>query len=259
MEIALPLGQRMLKKERLGLILREVNVHNKVILSDLSQRLKVSEDTIRRDLQELAEEDKLIKVRGGALSKSYQAYSYREHEIYAFAEKTLIARKAVQLLKDDMLVLISGGSTNLEVARLLPESLRLTFATVSLSTALQLMEHQSSETFFLGGNLSKSAKISVGGEVIQQLSDIRPDVCLLGVNGIDSREGLTELDMDIVTVKRAMISSARKVYALAISEKLDSVRKMRVCPLTAIDGLITELDPNHPRLASYRNLGIRVL
>jgi DeoR/GlpR family transcriptional regulator of sugar metabolism len=94
---------------------------------------------------------------------------------------------------------------------------------------MQLMEHPNSETLFIGGNLSKSAKIAVGGEVIQHLGEIRPDICFLGVNGIDAKEGLTELEMEIVTVKRAMIKSSRKVYALAITEKLNSVRKMRVC------------------------------
>jgi DeoR/GlpR family transcriptional regulator of sugar metabolism len=125
------------------------------------------------------------------------------------------------MLKDDMLVLISGGSTNLEIARILPPELRVTFVTVSLSTAMQLMEHPNSETLFIGGNLSKSAKIAVGGEVIQHLGEIRPDICFLGVNGIDAKEGLTELEMEIVTVKRAMIKSSRKVYALAIAEKLN--------------------------------------
>jgi DeoR/GlpR family transcriptional regulator of sugar metabolism len=243
----------MLKKERLSLILREVNIHNKVILSDLSQKLSVSEDTIRRDLQELADEDKLIKVRGGALSKSYQAYSYREHDIYAYQEKTIIARKAISLLRDDMLVLISGGSTNLEIARILPPELRVTFVTVSLTTALQLMEHPNSETLFLGGMLSKNAKIVVGGAVIQHLNEIKPDICFLGVNGIDANEGLTELEMEIVTVKRAMIKASKKVFALAISEKLNSVRKMRVCNLSEIDGLITELNPQNPILAPYQN------
>lgn len=248
----------MLKKERQALILREVNIHNKVILSDLSQKLDVSEDTIRRDLQELADAGKILKVRGGALSKSYHVYSYQENDIYAYQEKTIIARKAISLLRDDMLVLISGGSTNLEVARILPPELRVTFLTVSLSTAMQLMEHPNSETIFIGGQLSKTAKITIGGEVVHSLSEVRPDICLLGVNGIDAVEGLTEVDWDIVTVKRAMIRASRKVVALAIAEKLNSVRKIKVCSLSEIDTLITELDPNHPQLSAYRHAGVDV-
>jgi len=74
----------MLKKERQALILREVNIHNSVLLGDLSDKFTVSEDTIRRDLQELGARNKLIKVRGGALSRAYHAHSYRENDVYAY-------------------------------------------------------------------------------------------------------------------------------------------------------------------------------
>lgn len=249
----------MLKKERQALILREVNIHNKVILSDLSQKLEVSEDTVRRDIQELSDAGRVIKVRGGALSKSYQVYTYKEHDIYAYQEKTIIARKAITLLRDGMLVLISGGSTNLELARILPSDLKVTFLTVSLTTALQLMEHPSSETIFIGGQLSKTAQISVGGEVVQSLNDFIPDLCLIGVNGIDVQEGLTENDWEVATIKKTMIRVSRKVVALSITEKLNSVQKIKVYGANQIDYLITELNPEHESLAAYRELGMTVL
>jgi DeoR/GlpR family transcriptional regulator of sugar metabolism len=248
----------MLKKERQALILREVNIHNKVVLNDLSVKLDVSEDTIRRDLQELADAGKIIKVRGGALSKSYHVFSYKENDIYAYEEKTIIARKAISLLRDGMLVLISGGSTNLEIARILPPELKITFLTVSLSTALKLMEHPNSDVIFLGGQISKTAGITVGAEVVQTLMDIRPDICLLGVNGIDPAEGLTESDWEVMTIKRAMIKASKKIIALSIAEKLGSVQKIRVCELADIDVLITEFDPLHEDLTTYREQGIEV-
>jgi DeoR/GlpR family transcriptional regulator of sugar metabolism len=249
----------MLKKERQALILREVNIHNKVILSDLSQKLSVSEDTVRRDIQELSDAGRLIKVRGGALSRSYQVYSYKEHDIYAYQEKTIIARKAISLLRDGMLVLISGGSTNLELARILPPDLKVTFLTVSLTTAMQLVEHPSSETIFIGGQLSKTAQVSIGGEVVQNLNDFIPDICLIGVNGIDVSEGLTENDWEVATLKKTMIRVSRKVVALSIAEKLNSVQKIKVCGVNQIDYLITELSPEHEALVPYRKAGMEIL
>lgn len=249
----------MLKKERQALILREVNIHNKVILSDLSQKLSVSEDTVRRDIQELSDAGRLIKVRGGALSRSYQVYSYKEHDIYAYQEKTIIARKAISLLRDGMLVLISGGSTNLELARILPPDLKVTFLTVSLTTAMQLIEHPSSETIFIGGQLSKTAQVSVGGEVVQNLNDFIPDICLIGVNGIDVTEGLTENDWEVATLKKTMIRVSRKVVALSIAEKLNSIQKIKVCGVNQIDYLITELSPEHEVLVPYRKAGLEIL
>lgn len=249
----------MLKKERQALILREVNIHNRVVLSDLSNVLGVSEDTVRRDLQELADAGKIVKVRGGALSKSYHVYSYQENEIYAYQEKTIIARKAISLLRDDMLVLISGGSTNLEIARILPPDLRVIFLTVSLSTAMQLLEHPNAETIFLGGQLSKTAKISVGGDVVAQLNQIKPDLCLLGTNALDPMHGLTDTEWEVVTVKKAMIKSATKTVLLSISEKLGTVQKIKICDLDEADMLITELEPDHSSLQAYAAAGLKIL
>lgn len=249
----------MLKKERQALILREVNIHNKVLLSDLSDKMEVSEDTIRRDLQELSEAEKLIKVRGGALSKSYHAYSYRENDIYAYQEKTIIARKAISLLRDGMLILISGGSTNMEIARILPQDLKATFVTGSLSTAMQLLEHPNCQTIFLGGQLSPTAKVAVGGAVIDQLSHIRPDICLMGANSLDTETGLTDSDWEVVVVKRAMIQAAAKTVVLSIAEKLGSTQKIKICDLGAIDYLLTELDEHHELLQPYRRKGVQVL
>ncbi|MFZ4427568.1 MAG: DeoR/GlpR family DNA-binding transcription regulator [Saprospiraceae bacterium] len=249
----------MLKKERQALILREVNIHNKVILSDLSQKLDVSEDTVRRDIQELSDAGKVLKVRGGALSRAFHVHTYREHEVYAYEEKTIIGRKAIGLLREGMLVLISGGSTNHELARILPPDLRVTFLTPSISTAMQLMDHPGSETLFIGGQLSKTAHIAVGGEVVEALNHFKPDLCLLGVNGIDATEGVTENDWEVAVIKRAMVRVSKKVAVLAISEKLGSVQKIKVCDIGRIDFLVTELDHAHPRLAPYRKPGIEIL
>lgn len=249
----------MLKKERQTLILKEINIHNKVILSDLSQKFNVSEDTIRRDLQELADADKIIKVRGGALSKSYHIYSYREHDIYAHQEKTIIAQKAISLLRDGMLVLISGGSTNLEIARVLPPDLNVTFLTISLSTAMQLVDHPASEVIFLGGPISKSSRISIGADVVAQLHNVHPDICFVGTNSIDAKEGIMENDWEVATIKRAMIRASNKVAVLAISEKLDSRQQIRVCGLQEVDYLITELNPDNGQLQPYKTAGLKVL
>jgi DeoR/GlpR family transcriptional regulator of sugar metabolism len=249
----------MLKEERQALILHEVNVHNKVLLSDLSVKFDVSEDTVRRDLQELANSSKIVKVRGGALSTSYNAYTYREQDIYAHQEKVIIAKKAVTLLQDGMLVLISGGSTNLEIARHIPPDLKITFLTLSLSTAMQLLEHPTCETIFLGGQLSKTAKITVGGEVIAKLSEVRPDLCFIGTNGLDAAAGITESDWEVVTVKKAMIKVSSRVVISAIAEKLNSVQKIKVCDLNQVDMLITELPAHHETLLPYQHMGVRIL
>lgn len=249
----------MLKPERQLLILREVNVHNKVLQADLSELLNVSEDTIRRDLQELAEDGKLQKVRGGAISNSFQMVGATEREIYAYAEKTAIARKAIGLFRNGMHILISGGTTNLEVARLLPPGLKATFLTVSLPVAMQLARHTDSETLFIGGRISGDAQISTGGEVIRKLLSLSPDLCLLGANSIDPVNGLTDSDWEVVEVKQAMREVSAQTAALAISEKLNTCTKMRVCQLSELQYLITERPPDDPFLSPFRTPGLTLL
>ena len=100
----------MLKKERQAYILQQVNLHNKVLSSSLSIDISVSEDTVRRDLIELAEEGKLIKVHGGALSRSFSQVHIPSTGVYSQLQKRTIAQKAIGLISDGMFILTSGGT-----------------------------------------------------------------------------------------------------------------------------------------------------
>lgn len=248
----------MLKKERQAYIIQQINIHNKVLSSDLSVQLNVSEDTVRRDLQELDEEGKLTKVHGGALSKSFH-FTIQNNNIYQHTEKKIIAHKAIELIKDGMLVVLSGGTTIRELVKNLPEELNATFITVSIPTALELLNHPNSEVIFLGNKLIKSAQMSVGAEVVQKLSEIRADLCFLGTNSIDVNEGITDLEWEIIEVKKAMMKAAKKTVSLAISEKMNTVQRLQVCKIEDVDIMITELNPNEPLLEPFKQKGLMVL
>src|ERR1044071_2091751 len=134
----------MLKRERQSFILRQVNLHNKVLSSDLSQEMKVSEDTIRRDLHELSDKGKVLKVHGGALSKSFHL-SISQNSVYSLDAKQTIAQKAVHLIKDGMFVLTTGGTTIIELAKALPVELSATFITGSIPAAYEYTNHPNIE------------------------------------------------------------------------------------------------------------------
>jgi len=240
----------MLKRERQAYILQQINIHNKVLSSDLSVHLAVSEDTIRRDLQELSEQGKLIKVHGGGLSKSFH-FTLETNPVYSLPEKKVIAFKARNLIKDGMFVLLTGGTTILELVKSLPDELNATFITVSLPIALALLNHPNSEVIFLGNRLLKNAQMSVGAEVVLRLQEIKADICFLGTNSIDANFGITDMEWEIIEVKKAMIKSAQKTVSLAISEKLNSIQRLQVCKTEDVDILITELNPTNQALAPY--------
>jgi DeoR/GlpR family transcriptional regulator of sugar metabolism len=248
----------MLKKERQSFILRQVNLHNKVLSVDLSQQMGVSEDTIRRDLNQMAEQDKLIKVHGGALSKSFHL-SVASENVYALDSKKLIATKACRLIKDGMFVLTTGGTTIIELAKSLPAELSATFITVSLPAAYEYSHHPNIDLVFLGDRISKNSQIAVGGSVISRLNGIKADLCFLGTNAIDVKKGITDNDWEVAEVKKAMIDASSHVVSLSITEKLNTIQRIKVCDLSGINTLITELNPGDPALKPYRQTGIRIL
>jgi DeoR/GlpR family transcriptional regulator of sugar metabolism len=241
----------MLKKERHDYILKQIHLHNKVSSSLLSIELQVSDDTIRRDLAELAEQGELMKVYGGALSKSYH-FSNQEKTVYAQASKKEIAKKALSLIKNGMTILTEAGTTILELVRMIPDDLEATFFTVSPLMALELAEHPLLNVILLGGRIDMSSQITLGEKPVSDLSEISVDLCFLGANAIDAKEGLTEVEWSVVQVKKAMIRASSKLAIITISEKLNSAHKMKVCGLSAIDYLITELNPDDNRLTAYK-------
>ncbi len=252
-------ANEMLKRERQAYILRQVNLHNKVLSADLSQHINVSDDTIRRDLQELAEARKLIKVHGGALSYSFGNSEHSSAHVYSFKEKRLIAQKAATLIKDGMFVLTGGGTTIIELARNLHPELKATFITGSVPALFEYMNHPNIDVITIGGKISKNSKITTGMDAIDQLKHLKADLCILGINAIDINHGVSDNDWEVVQLKKAMIESAKRLVCLTISEKINTVQPIQVCDSLRIDTLVTDLSPDDTLLHPYATAGITVL
>ncbi|MBK7433870.1 MAG: DeoR/GlpR transcriptional regulator [Chitinophagaceae bacterium] len=249
----------MLKRERQAYIVHQVNLHNKVLSASLSNEINVSEDTIRRDLQELSENGKLIKVHGGALSRSFNDISFPASKVYSREKKLIIAQKAIQLIRNGMFVITGGGTTLIEMARLLPVDLSATFISGSIPLIVEYMYHPNIEVIVIGDKLSKNSKITVGADALARISSLKPDLCFLGINAIDIRLGITDNDWDVAQLKKSMIDASQKVVCLTISEKLNTTQAIQVCDLSKIDILITELPGDHPLLKPFVDAGISVL
>jgi DeoR/GlpR family transcriptional regulator of sugar metabolism len=247
----------MLKKERQEFILHQLNLHNKILCADLSNKMGVSDDTIRRDLQELALEDKLIKVHGGALSKSFHT-AFDRKMVYNLEDKHIIAQKTAALVQSGMYILTSGGTSILEFAKSLDSNLNATFFTCSLNAAIEFAHHPSIEVVMIGDKVSKDSMLTTGASAVQTIESIQADLCILGINSLDTQFGLSENDWEVVQIKKAMIKASKKTICIGISEKLNSQQKIKVANLDEIDILITELDPNHPTLLPFKHKGLTI-
>jgi DeoR/GlpR family transcriptional regulator of sugar metabolism len=249
----------MLKEERHLKILNEVALHNRVLLTDIAERLNVSIDTVRRDVKELDVLKKLKKVHGGAIALGFVSYSPRNNNIYAIKEKTIIAEKALSLIKDGSVILIDGGTTCLELARLIPHKLHLTCFTLSLPVALEMLTKPNVEVIFIGGKLSKDAQLSIGANAVNNLSNIRVDYSFIGTGYVDPVYGLTEFDWDIVQLKKAVIEASKKTVLLSISEKFNSQHRYKTADINAVNSMITELEPTNTALDSFRNYDLTLI
>ena len=247
----------MLKKERQEFILHQLNLHNKILCADLSNKMGVSDDTIRRDLQELAQEDKLIKVHGGALSKSFHT-AFDRKMVYNLEDKHIIAQKTAGLVQSGMYIFTSGGTSILEFAKSLDPNLNATFFTCSLNAAIEFAHHPSIEVVMIGDKVSKDSMLTTGASAVQTIESIQADLCILGINSLDTQFGLSENDWEVVQIKKAMIKASKKTICIGISEKLNSQQKIKVANLDEIDILITELDPNDPRLLPFKHKGLTI-
>lgn len=249
----------MQKGKRQRSILEELQLVGKVATQQLAEKLLVSEDTIRRDLNEMAQKGLLSKVHGGATSSIQKLYYYNDNVVKNLEEKNLIAKKASGLLQHGMTFVITDGTTNLAFARSIPKELRATVFTYCLPIALELTEHPEIEIIFLGGKIEKKSMVSLGNEVVDKFSNIHLDMCFLGTGSIGPMEGVTEGSYEVSLIKRAIVAASDCVVSLSTSNKLGLRQPYNICSPLEIGYLITELNPKNPKLKPYADAGIRLL
>ncbi|MDV7140074.1 DeoR/GlpR family DNA-binding transcription regulator [Maribacter sp. TH_r10] len=249
----------MLKEERHQAILSQVELHNRVLLTDIAEKLDVSIDTARRDVKELDQENKLRKVHGGAISLGFTTSSTRNTNIYALPQKITIAEKAATLLKNDAVIFIDGGTTCMEFARIIPLHLKLTCFTMSLPVAMELTTKPKVDVIFIGGKISKESQIAIGANATHALSEIKVDYGFIGTGYVDASDGLTDFDWDVVQVKKAIMKASKKTILLCISKKLNSRHRYKTCDMTAVDTMITELSPDDDQLKLFRNNNVHLI
>ncbi len=248
----------MLKEERQHIILAMVHQDGKVLVTELISRFNVSEDTIRRDLNDLAEEGTLQRVHGGALPRS-PSLPYGQRVQEGSVSKKALAETAARFIQDRQVVLMDSGSTVLEVVAYLPTNLRATIVTNSLPVAVALTGHTGIEVQVLGGRLKKDAQAMVGVPVVEALRRLRADLCLLGVCNLHPEVGISMLDAEEAYVKRAMIEQAAEVIAVAEGAKLGTAAPYVIGPISTLTYLVTESSVEQRVRAAYEERGVIVV
>ena len=220
----------MLAAQRKDLILATLRSEGRVVAKELAAELDLSEDTIRRDLRELAAEGRLHRVHGGALPASPAVADFTVRTGIGQEAKVEVGRLAAGLVRPGQTVAVDGGTTALQLARHLPRDLVATVVTHSPTIAVELATHPSVEVIIVGGRLFKHSVVAAGAAAHEAIGRISADVFFLGVTGIHPVEGLTTGDADEAAIKRAWSQRSAETYVLGSGEKIGAASAVRGAP-----------------------------
>jgi DeoR/GlpR family transcriptional regulator of sugar metabolism len=249
----------MLKEERQQLIMDTLHREGKIVAVDLSAAINVSEDTIRRDLRDLAEAGQIQRVHGGALLRSPAGASYRERQSMSGSAKAAIAQAAVALVQNGQVIILDGGTTTLEIARRLPLTLRATIVTNSPPIATELAEHADVQVIMIGGHLLPASLVTIGAAAVEAFSAIHADLCMLGICSLHPDLGISVPVYEESLVKRIMVANSAEVAALATVDKLGTGSPYTVAPIQDLTYIVTEAETPEELVKPYEDRGITIM
>ena len=238
----------------------------RVTVEDAAGQLGVSQATIRRDFDQLAQQQMITRTRGGAVANgvSYDLplrYKTAKHS----AEKQRIGAAAAALVSPGMVVAINGGTTTTEVARALavrpelsstPDDAQLTVVTNALNIANELLVRSRMKIVVTGGVIRPQSYELVGPLATGILRELTLDMAFLGVDAFDATLGAASHHEGEAAMNSLLASRARRIVVIADSSKLGKHAFARVCPAEKVHTLVTDDEATDEDLAAYNAAGV---
>lgn len=249
----------MLTQERKDHILEVLRRDRRVVAKAVSRELGLSEDTIRRDLRELAAEGLLKRVHGGALPMVPAMADYAGRSRLSPEGKAAIGRAAAAMVQPGQVVIMDGGTTMVQMARHFAPDLRATVVTHSPSVAAVLAEHPHIEVELIGGRLYKHSVVAVGTVAAEAIGRIQADLFFMGASGVHPELGCTTGDAEEAAIKRLLSSRAAETVLLASREKLGVVAPFRILGCESLGSLILEAGLPDEAARPFQDLGVPIL
>jgi DeoR family transcriptional regulator, fructose operon transcriptional repressor len=241
-------------------ILKLLEVKGQMSVADISNHFNVSEDTVRRDLDALAERGALTRTHGGAVTITalvHRDSPFLQRLNARTAEKQRIAKAAAALISDGETLLINGGSTTRFFASELSRQY-LTVVTNNLSIPGVLATELIRDVYVMGGQFRPEAQVTIG-PVLASGIQISVDTAVVGVGGVTAREGLTTTVLEEASMIAAMMAAARRTIVLADSSKLGKHSFAQIAGLNAMQILVTDAEPSEDLAAALRDAGVQLV
>lgn len=251
---------RTLASERRDAVLAALAADGRVVASDLAARLEVSLDTVRRDLEELAAAGALRRVHGGALpvaAPEPPRFSARREQDQP--GKAALARRAAPLLATAEVLAIAGGTTTLELARLLEPAGRPTVVTNAPDVAVALLDADRADVVLLAGRVDPASRMVLGEEARSGLAQLRAQVACLGACALHAEAGLTVRHREEAQVLTAMVAGADRVVVVTSGEKLGAAGPWVVAPAARVSTVVTDDQAPPAVVEALRARGVEVL
>lgn len=250
----------MLQPQRHAEILRTLDHQGGVRVSDLSTRLEVTEETIRRDLLKLEKNGRLIRIHGGALPAMSDNHPlpYMHREMEQVDAKRSIARRAVPLIEEEDVVFLDGSTTCYHLARLFPD-VRCTVLTHSEPVFRELAGRTNVELVSTGGMYDRRTACFVGPLAERMLSSMHLNKAFLGCKGLDFKRGFSDASVRHMNLKRSVIHWADQVVVLADHTKLGARARYFFASIADVDMVITDQRTPREHREAMRMAGVRFL
>jgi DeoR/GlpR family transcriptional regulator of sugar metabolism len=237
-----------------------LQARGQMLVADIAEYFQVSEDTVRRDLDSLAERGALTRTHGGAVAITalvHRDSPFLQRLNTRTAEKQRIAKAAVALIGDGETLLINGGSTTRFFAAELNQP-NLTIVTNNLSIPGAISAELGAEIYLLGGQFRAGPQVTIG-PVAPAGINVVVDTAIIGIGGLTAREGLSTTILEEASMIAAMIGAARRTIVLADSTKLGKHSFAQIGPLTSIQLLVTDSEPPSELRTALEDAGAEIV
>jgi len=233
----------MLAEQRRGMILDTLSRQGSVTVSELHRRLKVSRETIRRDINRLAEDSRLVKTHGGALSLDSQEPSFSVRLSVNIEGKRAIGKRAADMVPDGASLIVDSGTTTGCLAEALAPRRRLTVYTNDVQVAARLAARNDNRVFLLGGEIQGAERATLGRDCTAMLENYFADFAFVGASAIALGRGLSDYTREAAELRRMMLAQARTTVLLADYTKFERVAPVLVSDLSGLGHLVTDVRP----------------
>jgi DeoR/GlpR family transcriptional regulator of sugar metabolism len=248
----------LLPDERHRFIRQRLALGERVLAAEMARELGASEDTIRRDLRELASLGLCQRVYGGALPVSTASGSFKIRQKQKLESKVALGQAAAAIITADQLIFLDAGTTNLEIARALPNQTKLTVATNSPAIAMELIFRPNITLVMIGGLVDPEAGAALGARAIRDVQSISIDLSFLGACAVSDQTGVRVFIFEDAEFKQALVGASRAVAVAATTEKLGTTAPFHVALASDLDLLIVEADAPTEPLQAFQRAGVRI-